>query len=93
MRWQGVITDAIYMNFSRLRQIVRDKQAPVAAVHGVKNSWTLWGNRAITISFKGMIFAPLNSMSGAHMEGEDLHCEGGTKGECSLTLEQSQASF
>ena len=93
MRWQGVITDAIDMNFSRLRQIVRDKQAPVVAVHGVKNSWTLWGNRAITISFKGMIFAPLNSMSGAHMEGEDLHCEVGTKWECSLTLEQSQASF
>ena len=67
MRWQGVITDAMDMNFGRLWQIVRDKQIPIAVVHGVKNSWTLWGNGAITISFKGMIFAPLNSMSRAHI--------------------------
>ena len=40
MRWLGVITDAMDMNLGKLREMVRDREAWHAAVHGVSKSWT-----------------------------------------------------
>ena len=40
MRWLDDITNAINTNFSRLREIVKDREACCAAVHGVAKSWT-----------------------------------------------------
>ena len=34
MRWMDGITDSMYMNLSKLREIVRDRGAWHAAVHG-----------------------------------------------------------
>ena len=34
------ITDAMDMNFSKLQEVVRDREAWCAAVHGVTKSWT-----------------------------------------------------
>ena len=48
MRWMDGITDAMGVNLGTLWELVRDREAWCAIIHGVTKRWTLLGNLTTT---------------------------------------------
>ena len=45
VRWLNSITDSMDMSLSKVQEIVKDREAWRAAVHGVEKSWTQLNNK------------------------------------------------
>ena len=68
MRWLDGITDSMDISLSELQELVMDRQAWCAAIHGVSKSWTRLSDWTELIHRTVAFFFPQGECAGAHID-------------------------
>ena len=67
MRWLDGITNSMQMNWGKLRELVMDREAWHATIHGVAKSWTRLSDRT-ELKVNSVLFLRMCTLKDYHKE-------------------------